>query len=342
MKPTRTLRPVTKVRALQIAAAALAMAAGATFAADADLAFARAVEQIQAFPGRTAHGPGHSYKLRDVITDADGSQHVRVDRLYKGLRVIGGDMVVPSNRSGAFIDASRSLQQRFAIDTRARLGAAQALAAATRAHGGDAQGVAPELVVYARGESPALAYDVLLHGEQPDGTPSRLHVLVHAHSGALLDAWNEVETVSATDRVRSTAPVVDKTVSTPDSASPTFAMNGTGKTLFAGNIPLSTDRRFKQVGKYSMLDSSRGGQKTNDPVPTPTVCRRTAGIQASTASTCTTARASPTTSTSCSPTAPPTAARARPASPATPRRRPAPGRSPASAAPRPRRSGTAR
>lgn len=259
---TRTHLPAQRA-ALALAAALLGAGASA-FAAGTDAAaFARAVEQIQAFPGRTAHGPGQTYVLRAVVTDANGSQHVRVDRLYKGLRVIGGEMVVHSNGSGAFVDATRTLQHAFSLDTSARIGAAQALAAATRAHGGDAQGATPELVVYARGDAPVLAYDVVLHGMQPDGTPSRLHVLVHANDGSLLDAWNDIKSVMATSTVSAGAAAAGSA----DFSDVVVSANpkvGTGKTLFSGDVPLSTDRRFKNFGKYSMLDSTRGGQKTND------------------------------------------------------------------------------
>ena len=42
--------------------------------------------------------------LRNVITDRDGTQHVRYDRTYKGLRVVGGDLVVEKARSGSMRD----------------------------------------------------------------------------------------------------------------------------------------------------------------------------------------------------------------------------------------------
>jgi Zn-dependent metalloprotease len=215
-------------------AIALSLTATAGFAAAADnaAAFARAVDHIQAFPGRTLHGAGHSYEARDVIVDADGAEHVRVARLFRGLRVIGGDMVIHSNRSGAFIDASRSLDQGIALDIRARIGGAEALRAALMAHDGTPEG-APKLVVYARGDRPALAYDVFLTREQDDGTPSELHVIVDATSAAVLESWDDIET----------APAV-----------------GTGKTLFAGNVPITSETGTS----FSLKDNTRGGMSTVD------------------------------------------------------------------------------
>ena len=48
------------------------------------------------------------------------------------------------------------------------------------AHPGDTRGIAPEAVVYARGDLPMLAFNVRVFGEQPDGTPSEKHVIVDA------------------------------------------------------------------------------------------------------------------------------------------------------------------
>jgi zinc metalloprotease ZmpA len=215
-------------------AAAIALAATSGFAAAQEAAFTRAVEHIQAFPGRTLHGEGHSYTLRDVITDADGSQHVRVAREYRGLRVIGGDMVVHSNRAGAFIDASRTLQQPIALDiSGGRTTRAEAEAAALAYRAGSIEG-RPTLVVYARGERPQLAWDVRVFGEQADGTEMQLHVIVDAHGGAVLDAWDDVHT----------APAV-----------------GSGKSLFNGTVAITTETT---ASGFTLTDNTRGGSKTVD------------------------------------------------------------------------------
>ena len=41
---------------------------------------------------------------------------------------------------------------------------------------------------------PRLAYDVLTVGVRADQTPSRLHTIVDANTGATLASWDEVET----------------------------------------------------------------------------------------------------------------------------------------------------
>lgn len=200
-------------------AATLACAATAGAAADREAAFARALEHIQAFPGRTLHADGHAYALRDLVTDADGAQHVRVERRFKGLRVIGGDMVVHMNRAGAFVDASRTLRQAVALELWPSL-------ARPALHS--------ELVVYARGERPQLAWLTHWHGEQADGTPSELNVVTDAHDGSELDRWDDIHTAPAT---------------------------GTGRTLFLGDVPISTDST--STG-FLLQDPTRGNMKTLD------------------------------------------------------------------------------
>lgn len=231
-------RPRT-ARALLATAAALALQAAPAVAQDtealrsaaAQAAFARAVEQVQAFPGRSAHAPGHAYTLRDLVTDADGATHVRLERRYRGLAVIGGDLVVHMNRGGALVDTSRTLRETIALDTEARLSRRDAMAAALAAHPGENAGI-PELVVHARGERPVLAWRVHVHGQQADGTPSEMNVIVDAASGAVVDRWDDIHTAPAA---------------------------GTGRTLHAGDVPLTTETAS---GGFTLTDNTRGGTRT--------------------------------------------------------------------------------
>ena len=212
----------------------LAVAGAPAQAAERDQAAARALASIGAFPQRTLSGPGFSVEVRDVVIDADGSEHVRLARRFQGLRVIGGDLVVHSGRGGAFLSTSQSLSREPRVDLRAQRSAGDAAAAALARYSAYVASEAPELVVYARGELPRLAWDVRLGGALADGTPSRLHVIVDAQSGVLLDAWDAIQT----------APAV-----------------GSGESLFAGAVSLNTT---KTLGRYTLTDGTRGGAATVD------------------------------------------------------------------------------
>ena len=192
----------------------------------------RARSHITAFPGATLHGGEHSYSRRDVVVDDNGAHHVRFDRHFRGMRVIGGDLVVHSNRGGSFLSASQTLRRQLNMAVRANLSAADAERAALAAHPGDTRGSRAELVVYARGDLPALAYDVHVFSEHADGTPSETHVIVDARNGAILETWDDIHTNAAA---------------------------GTGRGFFNGNVALTTD--FVS-NIYNLRDPSRGNQFT--------------------------------------------------------------------------------
>ncbi|HMN76493.1 MAG TPA: M4 family metallopeptidase [Burkholderiaceae bacterium] len=223
-------------RILAIGAVAALLGLGATqgFAAERDEAVARAREAIGAFSQRTLTGPGFSFEARDVVFDASGAQHVRFARRYQNLRVIGGDLVVHSGRSGAFVDVSQTLSRAPSVDPRPRVASRDATAIAGAAHAGYLAAAEPELVVYARVEPARLAWDVALGGERPDGTPSRLHVIVDAGAGSVLDAWDEIQT----------APAV-----------------GSGQSLFDGTVSVNS---VTASGGFRLTDSVRGNASTLD------------------------------------------------------------------------------
>ncbi|MEH0165369.1 M4 family metallopeptidase [Roseateles microcysteis] len=220
--------------ALSSVALALLTLALAPLSAHADKANAegRALGHIKNFPGYSLDDNDQAYSLRDIVVDADGSEHVRFDRKYKGLRVIGGDMIVRSDRNGTLVEMRRTLTRAPKAELKPAIKQGQALQAAKAALGGDANGQSPELVIYARGDMPVLAWDVLVVGEDADGTPFEKHAIVSADTGNLLDNWNDIHTAAA---------------------------NGTGKSLYSGNVVLTTN---SVTGGYELRDPSRGSTYT--------------------------------------------------------------------------------
>lgn len=193
---------------------------------------ATARSHIAGYPGYSLHGAGHAYSAVDAIVDDDGTQHVRFERLYRGMHVLGGDLVVHSDRNGAFRGSSKTMERAINLPRVASVSAGRAIQAALVTHAGSTGGTAPEPIVYARGDTPVLAWDVRVFGEQADGTPTELHVVVDGSTGHVLESWDDVRTAAA---------------------------NGVGKTLYSGNVTLTTDL----VGKtYNLRDPSRGNTYT--------------------------------------------------------------------------------
>jgi len=148
---------------------------------------------------------GEALVVKDVVADADGSTHVRYDRTYNGLRVVGGDLVSHRDRSGKVKGVNWNGARKVAVaSTKPALSLASARAAGLRK--ASLARVAPastkaELVVYSGGTvgtsakaSARLAFDVLTVGVRADQTPSRLHTIVDARTGAALVSFDEIQT----------------------------------------------------------------------------------------------------------------------------------------------------
>lgn len=186
----------------------------------------RALAQLQTHRNTARASSHESFQMRDVIVDADGSEHVRFDRRYAGLPVIGGDLVVHS-RAGAFTSMSLGLQRPISISTVPVIDADSATVAAGVAFPGTFSGLPQrQLVVYARGRGPArLAWQVTLQNEDADMT-----YFVDARTSAILDRWSNRETAT-----------------------------GTGRSLYSGDVVLTTN---PVVGGYELRDLSRGRSYT--------------------------------------------------------------------------------
>ena len=131
-----------------------------------------AVQAEQALTAQTAAAlglaGGEELKVRDVIKDADGTEHVRYNRTYNGLRVVGGDLIVERKR-----DAIKS------VDLQARRGKvgvavhqADAVAGGRAGQGHEVAGLKASsnkgtLVVFAATGKPVLAYEVVTSASRP-------------------------------------------------------------------------------------------------------------------------------------------------------------------------------
>ena len=225
-------RPIFRLTLLSVALTA-SLAEAQSFHADAaqlQSLQTRAENHVRQFPGLSMHGADHSYRVRDVVVDEDGSNHVRMDRSVGGLRVIGGDLVVQTDRFGNLRTMHHNMRWRVEAGGKPALNANRAVMAVSRTQAGNVG--KPELVIYARDQAPALAWDVPVSGDNADGTPFEKHVIVDATNGRELDLWDDIHTAAAT---------------------------GTGKTLYSGNVTLTTN---SVSGGYELRDPSRGNTYT--------------------------------------------------------------------------------
>ncbi len=133
--------------------------------------------------------------VRSTLVDATGQTYVRYDRTWKGLRVLGGDILVHLTADGSVRDARFNNDRAISLtSTTARVSAAKARGLGAARSAALTKHSTATRVVWAESGTPRLAYDVLTTGVKPDQTPTRLHTIVDATSGSVITAYDEIET----------------------------------------------------------------------------------------------------------------------------------------------------
>ncbi|MCX4781148.1 M4 family metallopeptidase [Streptomyces sp. NBC_01264] len=173
--------------------------------------------------------------VRDVVKDADGTTHTTYERTYNGIPVLGGDLTVHA-KDGVTKSVTKATNADIKVaDTTATVTPASADAAAissakaagskdTKASKGARK------VIWAANGIPVLAFETVVGGVQHDGTPSELHVITNAKTGAKITDWQAIET-------------------------------GTGNTMYSGQVTLGTS---PSGSNFTLTDAGRGSHKTYD------------------------------------------------------------------------------
>lgn len=175
-----------------------------------------------------------AFVATDVVVDRDGTEHVRMKRTYRGLPVVGGDVVVES-RNGRLKAMHGSLKSNTRPNMTVGLARMDAIVEAGARFKGRVESASNQgLVVWARAGEPRLAYQVQLKGALNGGAQGDIMYFVDAKSGKVLDIQDQLQTVNAV---------------------------GTGKSLLVGNVSINTD--FAS-GKYSLRDLTRGSGAVYD------------------------------------------------------------------------------
>ncbi|WP_224283810.1 M4 family metallopeptidase [Streptomyces sp. LS1784] len=200
--------------------------------------------------GKVAHtlalGGQEQLVAKDAVVDADGTRHLRYERTFAGLPVLGGDLVVHQKADGSTTSVDKAIGAAIALPSLtpqipADKAAAQATGAVQSTVGIAAdedespltavhQTGKAELVVWATDGNPRLAYRTTVEGVRADGTPSSQLLVTDAASGQVLSSHEQVQTAT-----------------------------GSGKGVFVGTVPLTTTQ---SGSSYQLKDATRGGQST--------------------------------------------------------------------------------
>lgn len=233
--------------------AAYSVASGSTPAARLELSpvVERARELLQAHKLRSAGAQAvaaadrdaiqaERYVPRDLIVEADGSQHVRFNRDYQGLPVIGGDLVAHL-KDGLLMSISKTMDLKLGQGGAAapKLSSAQAIAdAGVHFAGRFIDKPSSRMVYFAQDNQPRLAYEVTFRGLNQAQRPVHDLIYVDADSGGLLGRDSRIYTAQAAE--------------------------GEGFTITRGKVPISTskvgaDESDGRGAGYLLRDDKRGG-----------------------------------------------------------------------------------
>ncbi|MCX4998421.1 M4 family metallopeptidase [Streptomyces longwoodensis] len=228
------------------ATAATLLAAALSPAADAADGPSRATALANAASAVADHAAGlgltaaQDTSVRDVVVDKDGTQHVRYDRTFRRLPVLGGDFVVHLASDGSYRGADRATTKTVSLASitpqvsapKAADAAVAALRAASRGTTLKQVKAKPHLVVDALHGTPRLAWRTDAVGLDTLGNPVARAVLTDARTGAQIDAWDLIETAT-----------------------------GDGASLYSGTVPLETTA---SGSAYQLKDPTRGNTYTGD------------------------------------------------------------------------------
>ncbi|GHG91943.1 M4 family metallopeptidase [Streptomyces lanatus] len=228
------------VTATALLATTLSPTAGAEEPPSRADAVANAASVLDDVAGSLGLTAAQGTRVRDVIVDPDGTQHVRYDRTYHQLPVLGGDFVLHLAKDGTYRGASRATKGAIAPKSvtpkvsapKAADLAAGVLRALNLGETLKRLTAKPQLVVDTLHGAPKLAWRTDAVAQDARGNPVARTVLTDAGSGAQIDAWDSIETVS-----------------------------GDGKSLYAGTVPLQTTA---SGSTYQLKDPTRGGTYTGD------------------------------------------------------------------------------
>ncbi|PWI13404.1 flagellar biosynthesis protein FlgM [Streptomyces sp. Act143] len=213
----------------------------------------------------TGVAQGDELHAQDVLIDPEGARHVRFVRAHQGMPVLGGDLVVHLTERLTYAGVTRAADHQVdPAATRARLTARQAEEKAATVAKGDA-GPA-ELVVDARDGAAALAYQVQVTDSATTEAGGSRTVVVDALTGKVRSNTpdsDEFLSPRLVDTLRERGETLDPATGTAPQASALAATaNGTGTSLFAGKVPLTTTKTGSR--SYLLKDPSRWGTETRD------------------------------------------------------------------------------
>lgn len=177
-----------------------------------------------------------SFKLRGAQKD-DLATHVRLDQVYRGLPVFGGQLIAHLDSRGNPRSENGRFYEGLTLGTTPSLTDAQAIETAKQAlgyKGSFAEVPTARLLVLPQAGGAVLAYQVGLLVEDGTSATGNYQYFINAIDGSVALNYNSMDTAHSI---------------------------GTGNTLYSGTVSVGTEL---VEGTYELRDTTRGDMKTTD------------------------------------------------------------------------------
>ncbi|MFI9723248.1 M4 family metallopeptidase [Streptomyces sp. NPDC052396] len=221
----------------------------------------------------TGVGKQDTLVAKEALVDPEGKQHVRFERAYKNVPVVGGDLIVHLDAKSRYLGVTRAIHHQLAMSSVApKLTHNQAAAKAAQSTKGKAGKT--ELVVDATSGKAVLAYRVTVTGTRAAEKGSTLSVTVDATTGKVLastpdnDAFISPQLKDKLHTQGRTATPSLGGAKSPSragsSASGSFPAqaSGSGSAIFDGKVSLTTTQTSSR--SFTLKDPSRGNSETRN------------------------------------------------------------------------------
>jgi Zn-dependent metalloprotease len=188
---------------------------------------AASADSLVGSAGRAGHfrrSDGDALQRTGVVQGTRGLQYVTYARTFKGLPVVGGDVVVTTDAAGTVKDTAVAETATIEVGTTAKITAAQAGATA-KARLAKVDSAGPPTLKVLAGDTPKLVYEAVVEGRTAQNKPGNLHIFVDAATGVVVD---EVD----------------------------YVREGTGNGYYYGNVTITTSG---SGSSFSMTDTTRPG-----------------------------------------------------------------------------------
>ncbi|GLY94304.1 M4 family metallopeptidase [Actinoplanes sp. NBRC 103695] len=238
---------------------------------------AAAGSALQAHQADVRGSAKDTFAVYSSKTDSTGLGVTRYTRTYNGLRVYGGDLIIRTKKDGAYAGSTAGLDKPLNLDTTPAYAQAKARTAATATFKGKVTSTGkPELFVDASSGTGRLAWETVVTGWAPDGqTPSKLHVIADARTGAWIGSYDEIEQVVGSGTGIYTGTVAVDSTQSGSSYSLVDPAHGSGRTCDMGNRTSGTCTTFTDADNVwgngansdrasAAVDAHYGAAKTFD------------------------------------------------------------------------------